>query len=123
MRTHWVLDVTRDHQPKDKGMREVKVRANQARSLFGPVGATLGILLALAVVAIAATQQGSVLGATSTAFAGIILGIVGYSLGARRLGTAAVVLSIVALIFGMAVSQGLVPGLERTDPIRNQVRG
>ncbi len=104
-------------------MREDKVRTNQARSLFGLVGAALGILLALAVVAIAATQQGSVLGATSTALVGIILGTVGYSLGARRLGTAAVVLSIVALIFGMAVSQGLVPGLERTDPIRNQVWG
>ncbi|MDP8973757.1 MAG: hypothetical protein M3N45_11460 [Actinomycetota bacterium] len=104
-------------------MRENKVRAKQARSLFGLVGAALGILLALAVVAIAATQQGSVLGATSTALVGIILGTVGYSLGARRLGTAAVVLSIVALIFGMAVSQGLVPGLERTDPIRNQVWG
>ncbi len=104
-------------------MREDKGRANHARSLFGLAAAALGILLALAVVLIAVTQQGSVLGATTTALVGIILGIVGYSLGARRLGTAAAVLSIVALIFGMAVSQGLVPGLERTDPIRNQVPG
>ena len=104
-------------------MREDKGRAKQARSLFGLAAAALGILLALAVVLIAVTQQGSVLGTTTTALVGIILGIVGYSLGARRLGTAAAVLSIVALIFGMAVGQGLVPGLERTDPIRNQVAG
>ncbi len=104
-------------------MREDKGRASQARSLFGLAAAALGILLALAVVLIAVTQQGSVLGATTTALVGIILGIVGYSLGTRRLGTAAAVLSIVALIFGMAVGQGLVPGLERTDPIRNQVPG
>ena len=104
-------------------MREDKGRAKQARSLFGLAAAALGILLALAVVLIAVTQQGSVLGATTTALVGIILGILGYSLGARRLGTAAAVLSIVALIFGMAVGQGLVPGLERTDPIRNQVPG
>ncbi len=104
-------------------MREGKGRAKQARSLLALAAAALGILLALAVVLIAVTQQGSVLGATTTALVGIILGIVGYSLGARRLGTAAAVLSIVALIFGMAVSQGLVPGLERTDPIRNQVPG
>ena len=43
----------------------------------------------------------------------------GYLLGARRLGTATAVLSIVALLFGIAVSQGLVPGLERTDPVEN----
>ncbi len=104
-------------------MREDEGRTKQARSLFGLAAAALGILLALAVVLIAVTQQGSVLGATTTALVGIILGIVGYSLGARRLGTAAAVLSIVALIFGMAVGQGLVPGLERTDPIRNQVPG
>ncbi len=104
-------------------MREDEGRAKQARSLFGLAAAALGILLALAVVLIAVTQQGSVLGATTTALVGIILGILGYSLGARRLGTAAAILSIVALIFGMAVGQGLVPGLERTDPIRNQVPG
>ena len=104
-------------------MREDKGRAKQARSLFGLAAAALGILLALAVVLIAVTQQGSVLGTTTTALVGIILGIVGYSLGSRRLGNTAAVLSIVALIFGMAVGQGLVPGLERTDPIRNQVPG
>jgi hypothetical protein len=104
-------------------MRKDEGRAKQARSLFGLTAAALGILLALAVVLIAVTQQGSVLGATTTALVGIILGIVGYSLGAHSLGIAAAVLSIVALIFGMAVSQGLVPGLERRDPIRNQVPG
>jgi hypothetical protein len=104
-------------------MREEKGRAKQSRSLLALAAAALGILLALAVVLIAVTQQGSVLGAATTALVGIILGILGYSLGARRLGTAAAVLSIVALIFGMAVGQGLVPGLERTDPIRNQVPG
>ena len=104
-------------------MREDAGRPTPARSLFGIVAAALGILLGLAAAAMASIQENSVLGATTTAFVGIILGVVGYYLGTRRLGTAAAVLSIVALIFGLAVSQGLVPGLDRTDPIRNQVRG
>lgn len=104
-------------------MREDAGREKQARSFFGLAAAALGVLLALAVVVIALTQQGSVLGAMSTALLGIILGIVGYSLGARRLGTAAAVLSIIAVLFGMAVGQGLVPGLERTDPVSNQEWG
>ena len=104
-------------------MRGHEGKEKRAQSLFGLAAPALGILLALAAAVMAATQQFSVLGATSTAFLGIILGIVGYFLGARRLGAVAAVLSIVALIFGLAVSQGFVPGLERTDPVDNQMRG
>ena len=104
-------------------MRGNEGKEKQTPSLFGLAAPALGILLALAAAVMASTQQFSVLGATSTAFVGIIVGIVGYFLGARRLGTVAAFLSIVALIFGLAVSQGLVPGLERTDPVENQQRG
>ena len=104
-------------------MRGNEGRENQAQSLFRLAAPALGILLALAAAVMASTQQFSVLGATSTAFVGIILGIVGYFLGARRLGTVAAFLSIVALIFGLAVSQVFVPGLERTDQVDNQMRG
>lgn len=112
-----------DMGEEDKEMRGNERKEKQAQSLFRLAAPALGILLALATAVMASTQQFSVLGATSTAFAGIILGIVGYFLGARRLGTAAAFLSIVALILGLAVSQGLVPGLERTDPVENQQRG
>ena len=47
---------------------------------------------------------------------GAVLGMVGYALGARRLGLAAAVFSGAALILGIMVSQGLIPGLERVDP-------
>ena len=104
-------------------MRGNEGNEKQAQSLFRLAVPALGILLALAAAVMASTQQFSVLGATSTAFLGIILGIVGYFLGARRLGTVAAFLSIIALVFGLAVSQGLVPGLERTDPVENQMRG
>jgi hypothetical protein len=47
---------------------------------------------------------------------GIVLGVVGYALGARRLGAATVVVSVVALILLLAVAQRYVPGVEPTDP-------
>ena len=53
--------------------------------------------------------------AVSATSLGMVLGVVGYAMGARRLGTVAAVLSVVGLIFGMAVSQGLVPDVEPSD--------
>lgn len=41
----------------------------------------------------------------------IVLGVLGYSLGVRRLGAATVVLGTLALFFVVAASTGLVPGV------------
>lgn len=49
---------------------------------------------------------------------GIMLGVVGYVLGARRLAIATVVVCVLALVFGLAASQGLVPGFEDQRDIR-----
>ncbi len=46
---------------------------------------------------------------------GILLGVVAYFLGARRLGSIAVVISAAALIVGLGLSQGAVPFVGRTD--------
>lgn len=50
-------------------------------------------------------------------FLGILLGATGYALGARRLGIATVVLSTVLLLVFLAASQGLIPGIDPTDPL------
>ena len=42
---------------------------------------------------------------------GIVLGVVGYFLGARRLGAASVVLGVGAVFFMAAASTGLIPGV------------
>jgi hypothetical protein len=47
---------------------------------------------------------------------GIVLGVVGYALGARRLATATVVVSVVLLVVVLAAAQGYVPGVESSDP-------
>jgi len=43
---------------------------------------------------------------------GAALGILGYFLGSRRLGTVTVLLCVAALFFGLSASQGLIPGIE-----------
>jgi hypothetical protein len=43
---------------------------------------------------------------------GIALGVLGYFLGARRLGAASVVLGVGAVFFMAAASTGLIPGIE-----------
>ncbi len=43
-------------------------------------------------------------------FVGIILGVVGYALGARRLGGLAVVLCTVTVFLGLLMAQGVIPG-------------
>lgn len=48
---------------------------------------------------------------------GIALGITGYALGARGLGTATVAVSTVLLLVVLAIGVGEVPGIAPSDPI------
>jgi hypothetical protein len=86
--------------------------AKQAKLLGGRISALLGILFAGGGII------GSILAGGASVPAGtigVVLGILAYFLGARRIGTIAVILSIAALFFGLAASQGLIPGVEATD--------
>jgi hypothetical protein len=42
---------------------------------------------------------------------GIVLGLVGYFLGVRRLGAATIAVGVIALFFMAAASTGLIPGV------------
>ena len=46
-------------------------------------------------------------------FLGTVPGVAAYMFGDRRIGASAAVFSVVALIFLVAVSQGMLPGVER----------
>jgi hypothetical protein len=81
---------------------------DQAKRLGGLISCVLGLLLALGGIVgplLALTED------VSTGVLAIVLGVLGYSLGARRLGAATVVLGTVALLFVVAASTGLIPGL------------
>jgi site-specific recombinase len=80
----------------------------QAKRLGGLISCVLGLLLGLGGIVgalLALTQD------VSSGVLAIFLGVLGYSLGAGRLGAATVVLGTVALFFVVAASTGLVPGL------------
>jgi hypothetical protein len=98
--------------PGEEGPNEAGKR--QAGRLFGGATAALGALTGVA-GAVAAVFPGLLPVAVPAASAGVLMGMVGYFLGARRLGRAAAVLSAVALVLGLAASQGLVPGVEQSD--------
>lgn len=56
----------------------------------------------------------------ATDFVGILLGVVGYALGARRLGALAVVLCAAAMFLGLLIGQGALPG--SYDAVLNGVK-
>jgi hypothetical protein len=75
---------------------------------------TCGIGLLLAGGGIVAALLGS--GASVAPGAvGVGLGILGYFLGANRLGTLTIILSTAVIFFGLAASQGLIPGIGQSD--------
>jgi hypothetical protein len=76
-----------------------------SRSFFGRLSSVLGILLALGGVFF-------ITNVLTLAFLGIVLGALGAVLGTHRLGIAAVVVSVLVLLFGSAAFGGLVPGLD-----------
>lgn len=87
-------------------------REDQAKLLAGRISCVIGVLFAVYGVVIvlgggAASVTSGVIGAG--------LGILGYFLGSRSLGTATIIFSVVVLFFGLAASQGLIPGLDASD--------
>lgn len=82
---------------------------DQAKRLGGLISSVLGLLLALG--GIVGGFLGVVTEDVSPGVLAIVLGVLGYSLGARRLGAATVVLGTLTLFFVVAASAGLVPGV------------
>ncbi len=99
-------------QPGPGGDKE---REQTAKSFLALVLCVLGILLGLVGLVTPFFTGPATTADVSVQAVGILLGILGYYLGARRLGTVAAVLCIVAIFFGLAVSQGLIPGFESYD--------
>lgn len=87
-------------------------RGRQVKLLAGRISCIIGLLLGLG--GIVAAFFGGGAGITPGAV-GAALGVLGYFLGTRRLATATVLLCVAALFFGLAASQGLVPGVEASD--------
>ena len=92
----------------DTGSRQAALIAGTGLAVGGIVSGIGG--------GIAATSEFLLDSAITGVTAGVLLGIVAYYFGARRLGAVAVVLSGAALIIGIGISQGAAaPIIDRTD--------
>jgi hypothetical protein len=87
-------------------------RRQRARLLAGRISCVVALLLGAGQVF--AALQGAGANATAGIF-GIAFCILGYYLDSRKLATAAVVLCMASILFGLAASQGLVPGIAPSD--------
>ncbi len=87
-------------------------REQQVILLAGRGSCILGLLLGIGGI-VAALFGGTA--NVSIGAVGAALGILGYFLGSRRLGTVTVLLGVAALFFGLAASQGLIPGIDASD--------
>lgn len=82
--------------------------AAKARSLWGIAACVVGIgCAALGVLFLHIVLE----------FAGIFLGAVGYALGARRLGFVTIVLATALLLVFLVITQGMIPGVDPSDPL------
>lgn len=101
------MDPDRDEAPMRPERSERAVK-----HLAGRIVSAIGALLALAGIV------GIILGTGANitpGAVGVMLGVLGYFLGSRSFGTVTIVLSIAVLFFGLAASQGLIPGLDASD--------
>jgi hypothetical protein len=91
-----------------EGIDKGEGRKGTAKLLGGRISCIVGILFGAGGILFA------ILGASANVSAGAVgaaLGVLGYFLGARRLGVATIVLSVVAVFFMAAASTGLIPGV------------
>jgi hypothetical protein len=104
---------TRSGKTQDSPGATEQQRARNAKAFFATI-VCVGLVLAVGVL-ISTLVSGGSFGVVSAAAVGVGLGILGYYLGAGRLGTATIIVAIVTLFLGIAASQGVIPGLEPTD--------
>lgn len=83
-------------------------RAGVLKLLGGRICSLVGLLFGLGGVLVALL---SVSDDVSAGVIGATLGILGYFLGARRLGTATILIGVAAVFFMAAASTGLIPGV------------
>ena len=101
----------------DQELREEAETIRRTGPVLGVATAAAGVPLALvgAVLATGIAGRASFTDTVPATTLGAFLGLIGYFLGARKVGRSVVIFAIVALLFGLFASQGYIPGIEATD--------
>ena len=100
---------------RDDAPMEPERGEEQVKLLGGRIVSVLGLLLVLGGVVSVFVSQTAATADISTGAVGVLLGVVGYFLGARRLGLTVAILAVAAIFFSLAATQGIIPGAESTD--------
>jgi len=87
-------------------------REGRAVLIAGRASCVIGSLLAVGQVVAAFLGAGANITAGALA---VGLCILGYYLGSRKLATATILLCMTSILFGLAASQGFIPGIESSD--------
>ena len=93
---------------QQEGTAQKDGREGALKPLLGRICCLVGLRLGAGGFVVAILGESVNLSAGAV---GIALGVLGYFLGARRLGAASVVLGTAALFFMAAASTGLIPGV------------
>jgi len=104
-------------QPSGEEIHEEGEALKRLGPFFGAGAAVTAILMGLvgAIFATGIAGDATYLNTIPMTSLGTFLGIIAYILGAQNFGRVAIIFTMVALMFGVGVSQGYVPGLEPTD--------
>jgi VIT1/CCC1 family predicted Fe2+/Mn2+ transporter len=90
------------------------VPEGRARLLGGLISCAISVLLAVGTVFAAFLGGGANISAGTL---GVGFGVLGYFLGSRKLAIATVFLCAAAILFALAASQGLIPGIAPSDRV------
>ncbi len=104
-------------RPSGEEIRDEAEALKRFGPLVGAGAAVTAILMGLvgAILATGIAGDPTYLNTIPLVSLGTFLGIIAYILGAQDFGRVAIIFTVVALMFGVAASQGYVPGLEATD--------
>jgi hypothetical protein len=91
-----------------EGTEGDRKREEVLKPLAGRICCLVGLLLGVGGIIFSVLSASVNLSAGAV---GIVLGLVGYFLGVRRLGTATIAVGVNALFFMAAASTGLIPGV------------
>jgi len=91
-----------------EGTDQGREREDALKLLLGRICCVVGLLFGAGGIVFSILSASVNLSAGAV---GIVLGLVGYFLGVRRLGAAAIAVGVIALFFMAAVSTGLIPGV------------
>lgn len=104
-------DSGESHNREPESLEKEAQRASRVIPFVGRAVCGIGILMCIAVFVFGGVYTANV----SAGALGIVLGIIGYFLGANRLGTATIIISIITIFYGLAAGQDLIPGFQNTD--------